>query len=79
MLKNNFYSQGPFTGASMNPARSFAPALWNGNFAHHWIYWIGPLTAAAITSVVYKAVFRREVPAEKPISKLRAMEEVPLS
>ena len=63
----------------MNPARSFAPALWNYDFVDHWIYWIGPILSAVITSVVYKAVFRREVPEEKPHSKLRAMEEIPLS
>lgn len=28
---------GPFTGASMNPARSFAPALWNHDFRMQWV------------------------------------------
>ncbi|XP_055850381.1 aquaporin AQPAn.G-like isoform X2 [Episyrphus balteatus] len=68
---------GPFTGASMNPARSFAPALWNADFTDHWIYWVGPLAAALIGSIAYKAVFRREEPVEKD-PKLRAMEELPL-
>ncbi|XP_055916572.1 aquaporin AQPAn.G-like isoform X2 [Eupeodes corollae] len=68
---------GPFTGASMNPARSFAPALWNADFTDHWIYWVGPMAAALVASIAYKAVFRREEPLEKD-SKLRAMEELPL-
>lgn len=34
---NDFSIQGPFTGASMNPVRSFAPALWNQNFEHQWV------------------------------------------
>lgn len=73
--------QGPFTGASMNPARSFAPALWNGNFNKHWIYWLAPLSAAGVTAVAYKAVFRREVVTAVITSdeKIRQLEDVQLS
>ncbi|XP_073843659.1 aquaporin AQPcic-like [Musca autumnalis] len=69
---------GPFTGASMNPARSFGPALWHNNFANHWVYWLGPMPAAVIAAFGYKIVFRREVK-EEVNSKLRTYEEVPLS
>lgn len=52
----------PFTGASMNPARTFGPAL----AAHHWInhgvYWIGPLLGGVIGAVVYDRLFAEEHP-----------------
>lgn len=70
---------GPFTGASMNPARSFAPALWNGDFENHWVYWLGPMAGGGIAALGFKVVFRREVQEEAVHHKLRAMEEVPLS
>ncbi len=47
----------PLTGASMNPARSFGPALITGSWAGHWIYWIGPLLGAAIAALLYQQVF----------------------
>ncbi|KAF2891402.1 hypothetical protein ILUMI_14771 [Ignelater luminosus] len=48
---------GPYTGASMNPAKSFAPALWNNDWEKHWVYWIGPLVAAVVASTCYRIIF----------------------
>ncbi|XP_069826265.1 aquaporin-5 [Dendropsophus ebraccatus] len=42
-----------FTGCSMNPARSFAPAVIVRSFRNHWVFWIGPITGAALAAVVY--------------------------
>ncbi|OCT95940.1 aquaporin-2 [Xenopus laevis] len=45
-----------FTGCSMNPARSFGPALIAGNFAAHWIFWIGPFAGAIVASLIYNYI-----------------------
>ncbi|MEL6816206.1 MAG: aquaporin, partial [Cyanobacteria bacterium J06598_3] len=45
---------GPITGASMNPARSFAPALVSGLWQHHWLYWIAPILGAQLAVGVYR-------------------------
>ncbi len=42
----------PVSGASMNPARSFAPDLVIGDFGHFWVYIVGPLAGALIAVVV---------------------------
>lgn len=46
----------PYSGGSLNPARSFGPALANFNFYGHWIYWVGPLIGAAIAGLLYDNV-----------------------
>lgn len=45
---------GSITGASMNPARSFAPALIGGIWQHHWVYWIAPISGAQLAVWVYR-------------------------
>ncbi|XP_057648408.1 aquaporin-6 [Chionomys nivalis] len=45
-----------FTGCSMNPARSFGPAVIVGKFAVHWIFWVGPLTGAVLASLIYNFI-----------------------
>ena len=52
---------GPFTGGSMNPARSFGPAVASGIFEGQAVYWIGPLVGAVAASLLYDTLFiRRE-------------------
>lgn len=47
---------GPISGASMNPARSFAPALVTLNFAHHWLYWVAPILGAVLGAQSYRLI-----------------------
>lgn len=58
---------GPHTGASMNPARSFGPALATSVWKFHWIYWVGPLIGGVLAGVVYTAFFlpRPNTPASR--------------
>lgn len=50
---------GPITGASMNPARSIAPAIVSGNMEELWIYIFAPITGAALASLTW--LFMKEV------------------
>jgi len=45
---------GPVSGASMNPARSFAPAIISGHTEHLWIYLTAPLAGALPAVIVYQ-------------------------
>ncbi|XP_035919974.1 aquaporin-like [Anopheles stephensi] len=52
---------GPATGASMNPARTLAPCVWNNSYHKIWIYFVGPPLAGIIMPIIYKYVFRGTV------------------
>lgn len=45
---------GSLTGASMNPARSFGPAIVSGDFKNHGVYWVGPLIGAGLAALVHQ-------------------------
>lgn len=47
---------GPISGASMNPARSFGPALVSGQWEHYWVYLVGPIIGAVLGALIYELV-----------------------
>ena len=45
---------GPVSGAAMNPARYFGPALLGGGLQHCWLYFLAPVTGGILGATVYK-------------------------
>lgn len=66
------------SGASVNPARSFGPALVGSEWADIWIYIVGPLAGAILAFVLYKVIvrgdlnFSDDMPAMAPAAKAPA-------
>ena len=46
---------GPLTGAAMNPARWFGPAVAAGAYADWYVWWIGPAIGAAVAALLYRS------------------------
>lgn len=54
----------PLTGASMNPARTFGPALASGFWEFHWVYWVGPIIGGIIAGLIMNYVFVKKAETE---------------
>jgi MIP family channel proteins len=51
---------GPFTGAALNPARAFGPALASNHWANQGVYWVGPLLGGFFAGLLYDSFFNRK-------------------
>ena len=49
------------TGASLNPARSFAPALIMWDFKDQWVYFVGPLGSSFVDVLIYKYLLQEGI------------------
>jgi MIP family channel proteins len=58
---------GPLTGASLNTARSFGPALASGHWHDFWIYLAGPLLGAPLGAVTYQLVRGEEADGDRAV------------
>jgi len=65
---------GPWTGASLNPARSLGPSVVAGHWDNHWVYWIGPIAGAIAAATLYHQIFRALSPLE--VASVQAEEDL---
>ena len=61
-LSAGILSIGPMTGAALNPARAFGPAVAFGQFEGQAIYWFGPIVGGVIAAVLYDQLFLPRAP-----------------
>ena len=47
----------PYDGCSINPARSFGPAVVAHQWHHHYLFWLGPISGAVLAVIVYEGIF----------------------
>ena len=55
---------GPLTGAAVNPARAFGPALVAGQWVAHAAYWVGPILGGAVAALLWEYVLLKDVKRE---------------
>jgi aquaporin Z len=48
--------EAPLSGMSLNPARTFGPAMWSGEAAGLWIYFVAPLAGMGLATEVFRRV-----------------------
>lgn len=64
ILTMDILAFGTLTGAAMNPARAFGPALVDMNWDNHLVYWIGPIVGAVAAALLYHYLFAEDMEPE---------------
>eukprot|EP01133_Synstelium_polycarpum_P015622 gene15622-18562_t len=63
----------PYTGGSMNPARSLGPAVMSGTWTHHWLYWFGPIAGGICAGLLWRFILSEKVAlVDRPYSSYAA-------
>jgi aquaporin Z len=57
---------GPLTGAAVNPARAFGPALVSGQWVAHIVYWVGPILGGIVAALLWEHFL---LPAESRVKR----------
>jgi aquaporin TIP len=65
----NILAAGPFSGGSMNPARSLGPAVVSFDFSQIWVYWVGPLIGGGLAGFLYSDLFMGSAYGQVPASE----------
>jgi len=56
----NILAAGAVSGAAMNPARAFGPAVVQYEFGFHWCYWLAPCVGAIVGALIYERLLLDE-------------------
>jgi aquaporin Z len=57
---------GGVSGAAMNPARWFGPAIVQGVLTDWWVWWVGPIIGAVVSALLWNEVYLRGLPSPEP-------------
>lgn len=64
----DIFMGGNITGAAMNPARWFGPALVQGEWTAAWVYIVGPILGAVVAALLYTFVMLDDTPDNEPVA-----------
>jgi glycerol uptake facilitator-like aquaporin len=62
----DIFAGGGLSGAAMNPARWFGPAVVQGAFDNWWVWWVGPIVGAVVAALLWNELYLRGVATPQP-------------